>query len=173
MNGLPKDYRGRCEILLNDVDCTAVNRNLVVLFVLLSSGLSIEEAAELATHLMYSAALTEAGAAYVKRCTGYIYNSNRDDATSRRSLPTRGEGKIFPPQTAFGRPTEMFRSTYDLATALRSMRSVVFDPARVDDRDRFLVGLKPAHRLALERVRQTGVLAPFSLNTSPFTQPNR
>ncbi len=56
VNGLPKHYQGKCDILLNDIDPIVVNRNLIILFALLGSGPSMDEAAELATHLMYSAA---------------------------------------------------------------------------------------------------------------------
>ncbi|KAG5338829.1 hypothetical protein C0989_006060 [Termitomyces sp. Mn162] len=66
INGLPAGYRGKCDILLNDVDTITVNRNLVILYALLGSGPSIEQSAEMAIHLMYSSALPPAIATYLR-----------------------------------------------------------------------------------------------------------
>jgi len=70
VNGLPGDYRGKCEILLNDADVVVVNRSLVIPYALLGSGPSIEESAELATHLIYSAALSVSSAEQLRRYIG-------------------------------------------------------------------------------------------------------
>jgi hypothetical protein len=177
VNGLPKDYHGKCDILLNDVDPVAVNRSLVILYVLLNSGPSIEESAELATHLMYSAALSAASAAYLKECTRVIYGGGPvdGDMSFRSCLKTRGEGRLLTMQTtmAIKRPMEMFLSTYELRRGLESMRGILMDPLREDDRDKTFVSLKPAHRMARARFWQTGVLAPYSFDVRNFSQPNR
>ncbi|KAJ7860586.1 hypothetical protein B0H14DRAFT_3622315 [Mycena olivaceomarginata] len=119
VNSLPWDYAGYCDNLLNDTNPVLINRNLVILFVLLSSGPSIEEDAEFCTHLMYSAALPEVGADYVKRCINFIYASQGEfeaDLSFRRCLDTRGEGKVYSVQPSAGikRPLEMFHSNYSL-----------------------------------------------------------
>jgi hypothetical protein len=177
VNGLPKDYLGKCDILLNDVDAVAVNRSLVILYILLNCGPSIEESAELATHLMYSAALTVASAAYLKECTRVIYGSGPldGDMSFRSCLKTRGEGRLLTMQTtmAIKRPMEMFLSTYELPRGLESMRRILIDPLREDDRDKTFVSLKPAHRMALARFWQMGVLAPYSFDVRNLSQPNR
>ncbi|KAK0238484.1 hypothetical protein EDD85DRAFT_826999 [Armillaria nabsnona] len=176
VNGLPKHYQGKCDILLNDIDPIVVNRNLIILFALLGSGPSMDEAAELATHLMYSAALPAAGASFVQRCIDYVYGSNSDGEISYRVvLSTRGSGKISSLQTSAGikHPVEMFRSSYDFPTALNSMRRAFTEASKSDDHDRLLSKLTPGHRLAIKRFRETGVLAPFSLNTNTFMHPNR
>ncbi|KAF8211095.1 hypothetical protein K438DRAFT_1752810 [Mycena galopus ATCC 62051] len=178
VNSLPWDYTGYCDILLNDTNPVLVNRNLVILFVLLSSGPSLEEAAELAVHLMYSAALPQASAEYVNRCINFIYASRGEfeaDLSFRRCLDTRGEGKVYSVQPSAGikRPMEMFHSNYTLAAALQSMKDTTLAPDGLDFREKYFAGLKPAHRMAFQRFRETGILAPFSLNTSNFTQPNR
>ncbi|KAJ7233102.1 hypothetical protein C8J57DRAFT_1196085 [Mycena rebaudengoi] len=178
VNSLPMDYAGNCDILLNDVDPVVLNRNLVILFVLLSCGPSIEEAAEFSTHLMYSAALPTEGAEYVKRCIGFIYDCDGEfegDLAFQRCLETRGDGKLYSFQTSISikRPLEMFHSSYPLSSALKSMRNTMLDADRLDCREKFFAGLKPSHRLAFQRFRESGVLAPFSLNTVNFTHPNR
>ncbi|KAF7345462.1 DUF4470 domain-containing protein [Mycena venus] len=180
VNSLPWDYAGYCDILLNNTNPVLVNRNLVILFVLLSSGPSIEEAAEFCTHLMYSAALPEAGAEYVKRCINFIYSPETGgepeaDLSFRRCLDTRGEGKVYAVQPSAGikRLLEMSHSNYTLSSALQSMKDATLAPDRLDFREKYYAGLKPPHRMAFQRFRESGILAPFSLNTSNFTQPNR
>ncbi|KAJ7173458.1 hypothetical protein C8R46DRAFT_115452 [Mycena filopes] len=177
VNSLPWDYAGYCDILLNDTNPVLVNRNLVILFVLLSSGPSLEEAAEFATHLMYSAALPGAGAEYVKRCVEFIYDSDESDVdlSFQRCLDTRGEGKVYCVQPSAGikKLLEMFHSSYPLTSALKSMKETTLAPDRLDFREKYFAGLKPSHRMAFQRFRESGILAPFSLNTSNFTQPNR
>ncbi|KAJ7777158.1 hypothetical protein B0H16DRAFT_1302211 [Mycena metata] len=174
INSLPSDYAGYCDVLLNETNPILVNRNLVILFVLLSSGPSLEEAAEFSTHLMYSAALPGAGAEYVKRCIEFIYDSG-ESVSFQRCLDTRGEGKVYCVQPSAGikKLLEMFNSNYPLNTALKSMKETTLAPDRLDFREKYFAGLKPSHRMAFQRFRESGILAPFSLNTSNFTQPNR
>ncbi|KAG5715269.1 hypothetical protein E4T56_gene8876, partial [Termitomyces sp. T112] len=177
INGLPAGYRGKCDILLNDVDTITVNRNLVILYALLGSGPSIEQSAEMAIHLMYSSALPPAIATYLRGCVRVIYGegTNEGKLLFRCSLGTRGQGKIYSMQStmAMRRPMEMFHSTYDLRKGLRSKRTTITDTRHVDDVDRAFASLQPAHRLALAHFRRKGVLAPFSLSTRGFSEPNR
>ncbi|KAJ6580856.1 hypothetical protein B0H19DRAFT_930261 [Mycena capillaripes] len=172
VNGLPENYQGKCDILCNDLNGIVVNRNLVILFVLLTAGADVAEAAELAVHLMYSAALTPAMAKYVNQCSETIFKTHGGQSGI---WDTRGVGKIrslqwnSDIQLAF----QMFRSTYKLPVALANMRSVMWSPKRVDYRDRHLSTLEPGHRVAFSRFRTTGVLAPFAVDVQHFTQPNR
>jgi hypothetical protein len=48
---------------------------------------------------------------------------------------------------AIKRPMEMFLSTYELRRGLESMRGILMDPLREDDRDKTFVSLKPAESL--------------------------
>ncbi|KAF5384653.1 hypothetical protein D9757_007444 [Collybiopsis confluens] len=180
VNNLPLGYRGRFDVLLNTSDPITANRNLVILYALLhplDPEPSTDKVAALAVHLMYSSALTSPGAAYLKRCLDDIYGSQYegDNFSFRISLGIRGKGKIHSLQTITGtkQPREMFNSTYGLAQALRSQRRVLDAPENTDHWDRFLSRLKPSHRMAFKRFRDTGVLAPFSADTSHFTHPNR
>jgi hypothetical protein len=172
VNDLPDNYEGQCDILCNDLDGIVVNRNLVILFVLLTAGTDVVEAAELAVHLMYSAALTPAMAEYVRKCTETIYGSH---GAQSGEWNTRGAGKIrslqrfSDLQVAF----QMLRSQYKLSDALASMHSMLLAPGRVDYRDRHLSYLEPSHRVSFSRFRRTGVLAPFSADVNHFTEPNR
>ncbi|KAJ7609039.1 hypothetical protein FB45DRAFT_945186 [Roridomyces roridus] len=175
INSLPADYSGYCDVLLNETNPVLVNRNLVLLFILLSSGPSLEEAAEIATHLMYSAALPGGGAEYVKRCVTFIYRDCDADLSFQRCLDTRGEGKVYSvqPSTGTKRLLEMTHSTYPLSSALKSMKDTTMAPDQLDSNEKYFSSLKPAHRMSFQRYRETGILAPFSMTTVNFTQPNR
>lgn len=150
---------------------------LVILCALLTPGPSIDEAAELATHLMYSVRLPEKAASYVRYCVNCIYGEemNEGEMSFQIALTTRGRGKLYSaqPATAIKRPMEMFSSRYTLAKALNSMKDTLQDPFQVDDRDKMLSGLMPSHRVSLDRFWKTGVLAPFSLDLGHFQAPNR
>lgn len=178
VNNLPRGYQGTCDILLNNADAITANRNLVILYILMTAGPSIEEAAELAVHLMYSSRLTTNMAAYLRRCVHMIYGdcaNGGSDMTFQRTFPTRGRGKLSTAQPAMAikRPVEMFLSRYDLVKAMRRMKDALFAPARLDERHKLLAGLEPPHRLAHVYFWKTGVLSPFSLDLGPFNQPNR
>jgi hypothetical protein len=170
-------YSGRLDVLLNNSNTVVLNRILIVLCVLLSPGPSIEESAELTTHLMSSASLPEIGAAYVRYCIKLIYGEELNDGemSFQTTLKTRGRGKLYSAQPAAGikRPLEMFSSTYNLAKATRSMLNAVQDPFCTDDRHKILSSLQPAHRLAMIRFWQRGILSPFAMDLSAFKQPNR
>jgi hypothetical protein len=174
VNALPENYRGKCDILFNDRNSIVANRNLVILFALLSDGLALEEAAQLATNLMYSAALSPASATHMHKCVQAIYRQRewQGQTFPEGCLKLRGEGKINMLSDMQG-PLDMLFSTYTLPTALQSMKSVMLNPSRVDFRDRHLAVLRPVHRLAFIRFRETGVLAPFSADLSQCTEPNR
>lgn len=178
VNNLPRGYEGTCDILLNGPDAISANRNLVILYILMTAGPSIEEAAELAVHLMYSSRLTANMAAYLQRCVHMVYGDSANcgpDMTFQRTFQTRGRGKLSSAQPAMAikRPVEMFLSRYELPRAMRRMKDVLFDTSRLDKRHKLLAGLEPPHRLAHVYFWKTGVLSPFSLDLGPFNQPNR
>ncbi|KAG5651573.1 hypothetical protein H0H81_008221 [Sphagnurus paluster] len=178
VNGLPKGYRGKCDILLNDTDAIVLNRSLVILCALLSAGPSIEESAELAVHLMYSAALTPASAAYLRGCTRIVYGDGASDGdmSFQCTLETRGPGKICSMQSTMSmrRPIEMFLSCYELRNALEGMRrTMVSENLDCHHLDRYFANLKPSHRVSVVHFRESGILAPFSLDVRGFSQPNR
>lgn len=154
-----------------------INRHLILLYALLRSGRDVEESAEFATHLMYSAFLTPPCADYLKSCVAEIYGvgPGECDMSFHRSLETRGGGKLYTVQTTMGikRPVEMAMSTYGFTKARRSHQEALLHISDIDNRERFLMKLKPSHRLVLTRFWETGVLAPFFLNTASFNKPNR
>ena len=121
--------------------------------------------------------LTLPSAEYLKTLVDEIYSvgNHEGDMSFHSSLDTRGSGKLYTIQTAMGirRPVEMVSSTYGLTKARRAFHDALFHPFQIDDRERYLMKLKPAHRLTLLRFWETGVLAPVFSNTISFNQPNR
>jgi hypothetical protein len=177
VNSFPDDYSGECHILFNDINPLVVNRNIVILHALLTSGDALDEAAECALHLMYSAALTPVMLAHLHRSIDAIYGQNawQGHPSPSARWRTRGRGEIRATQHFSNmRPVlQMFLSTYGLPEALKNMHDIMFNPSRVDYRDRYIANLEPSHRMAFMHYRKSGVVAPFSYDTGHFTQPNR
>lgn len=126
----------------------------------------------MATHLLYSSYLPPASITYLDQCLDLIYgNSEMSFDTGmafRACLNTRGDGKLHSLQSAMSikQPLDLFRSRPTSPTKLW------YDPY-LDSKERFFATLKPAHRLAFKRFDDTGVLAPFGLDTATFTELNR
>ena len=177
VNSLPDDYSGKCDILFNDRDPIVVNRNFIFLYTLLNPIAPIPGAAELVLHLMYSAALSPQAYSQLCICASMVLGSSLDDekplADEHFSVRGRGGLHVVFEQDVLKEFLKMPLSNYRLEDAIKNMRSAMFHPSRVDYRDRHLAGLKPAHRVAWNHHRQTGVLAPFSAKTSHLTEPNR
>lgn len=177
VNNIPTGHFGKVDVLINNSNVVVVNRMLVILCVLLTPGPSIEESAELATQLMYSASLAEPAASYVRRCADLVYggNSRAREISFQVAIDTRGRGKLYSaqPASSIKRVVEMLSSDYSLSKAAASMKNVFQDPFYADDREKLLLTLKPAHRLALHRFWQTGILAPFATDVRNLKSPNR
>ncbi|KAI0084571.1 hypothetical protein BDY19DRAFT_530222 [Irpex rosettiformis] len=173
VNGLPEEYKGKCKILLNDLDSVVSGRNTAILFILLSDyGLEIEEAAELCLHLQYSASLTQEQAKYVFGRIADLFSGGEMDGC-HKEIKLRGGGTLYISFDDVREIVDMITSRYPISKARRSMDSVMLAPSRRDYVDRYLFALHPPHRVGEMRLRRTGVLLPFSASTGHFTEPNR
>ncbi|KAK7036542.1 hypothetical protein VNI00_011475 [Paramarasmius palmivorus] len=177
INSLPKDYPGRVTVLFNSSSSHGedINRSLVILYTLCASGPSIDESAELVTHLLYSRFLTPQQAGYVRSCVDYIYGSASGEGEGvgeegsgmsfRATLPIRaqekGKSSLSTIQTAVGprQLLEMFSAKWDRDDAVRCIK----DEGTKDSWELFLSKLQPSHRLAFQVYRDSGVLLPFAL----------
>lgn len=178
VNGLPSDYAGKCDILFNDKNPIVVNRNWIILYTLLQPMVAIKDATELATHLMYSAALSPAATAHLNRCVSILYGQGiiqDDKLVASGSLPMRGKGvlHVMADKDDMKEFLKMPLSTYNFEEAVKNRHLTMLHPSRVDYRDRYLASLTPGHRMAWTRHQQTGVLAPFSASINHLTEPNR
>ncbi|TFK68722.1 hypothetical protein BDN72DRAFT_841394 [Pluteus cervinus] len=175
VNGLPENYRGNCDIYFNDKNPLVTNHNLVVLFALLNPAIPLDRAINVAIHLMYSSALTAAMARDFYTCMWAIYSNPSSSHCWSGELPSRGPGKLR--FTQMTRDTfdilRMYTSSYPLHDALQGMREIMMSPQRVDYRHKHMLMLKSEHRLPYEYFRNLGIVSPFSVDTTAFTEPNR
>lgn len=128
INSLPSDYTGKCDVLFNGKNTVVVNRNIIILYALLGPRHPIPGAAELATHLMYSSALSDVSSAHLDRCILIIYEQgvcDREPTVTNGILPMRGKGALHIMQVVYDLEEHigMFLSTYQLPEALKNMRS--------------------------------------------------
>ncbi|KAF8074568.1 hypothetical protein FPV67DRAFT_587451 [Lyophyllum atratum] len=172
VNGLPDAYQGKCDILFNDWNPLVVGHNLVVLWALLNPQLSIDDAAELALHIMYSSSLTYNMSAFLSKFMDVLDGLPLSRDTT---LPIRGRGKLHVELASVDlRVTkEMLRSRYGIRAASHAYSKIMCNRKREDYTDRHLTGLEPSHRLAFSHYRSSGILGPFSLDLSHFEEPNR
>jgi len=66
----------------------------------------------------------------------------------------------------------MITSQINPAAANNALNSVMNAPERVDYRDRFYFGLKPAHRVAFQEFRRFGITMPFGAVNAHLNVPN-
>ena len=186
VNSLPEDFTGTLDILYHDQKTIQAGHTLLILYALLNDELPIEEAAEFAVHLMYSAALTTPMAAYLYRCIQTVYGAFEglegnpfDDAhkgkTYDAKLPIRGGKTLEGVHEAWmlGLFLEQYVSDYKLKTAQRKMAKVMQNPKREDFAERFMVPLEGQHRVGITHFRKSGILLPFNVDAAHFDQPNR
>lgn len=178
VNGLPGNYRGRCTIIVNDIDPQVTARNLIILAILLdtTSKSPAEEVAEAALHISYSAAVTKAQEDLVKTCHGRILSSNELEGRTR-SWFSGSPCEMLRYELDEGTMAEagrLLKSSYSLQEAKNDMHRIMMAPSRVDYRDRYLASLRPHHRVAHMKWRDgTGIVLPFGEPAGSFTEPNR
>ncbi|KAF9073118.1 hypothetical protein BDP27DRAFT_1216379, partial [Rhodocollybia butyracea] len=185
VNNLPENYQGRCNILLNDHSPIITTRNILILYALLHRGPTIESAAELALHLMYSARLRAADSSELRARAQVVYgdmfpcqddsHDNSEGPMILKTLKIRGKGKLYATQVTahlYKEPLRMLKATHSLKDTQNALHSAMLNPKRIDYLERYFCGLKPAHRLSDFRFREKGVLFPFSVDVTEFQEPN-
>lgn len=148
---------------------------MIALSILLdtTSAAPVGEVAEAVLHLLYSAALTKAQASLIKTHLDRILSSNEAPSPQLASgVPVDGFYYLLATEI-LDIAEALVKSSYSWASAKRSMYQVMLAPSRVDYRDRYLAGLRPRHRAAHMRWRESGVLLPFGGPLEAFDQPNR
>ncbi|KAJ3503593.1 hypothetical protein NLJ89_g8362 [Agrocybe chaxingu] len=185
INNLPDDYTGKLDVILQDQNSLYANRNLVILFTLLSSDLPVDDAVELAVHLWYSSALTTPMASAYYQCLERIFGSYehydliqpltvRSGELWKPKFALRGAGSLSAEVdvASLKSTLEMCLSEYTLTKARRNMTRSMHHPKRKDLVDRLMVPLEANHRIALAHFRDACILLPFAADTIEFNQPN-
>ncbi|EIM80807.1 uncharacterized protein STEHIDRAFT_135143 [Stereum hirsutum FP-91666 SS1] len=180
VNGLPADYRGACNILLNDRDIHIFTRNVLFLAILLDEYESIEEAAEMAVDLSYSMRLSSTTASRVQmkmRVLGMILIGSVMGTPKSTSISIRGKSRLVirhdMDEFTYLAKRGVLDVPIDVDDAERAMHESLLHPSRQDYRDLYYSGLKPAHRLAASTYRTNGMTRPIGTNLNEFDQPNR
>ncbi|KAF5374237.1 hypothetical protein D9758_004727 [Tetrapyrgos nigripes] len=179
VNGLPDDYNGTMNILINDHDPMVVCRNILVLAIL-GLGDDVEDAAELALHLWYSVFLP--GDAWAIRSLklyqelGILPSAK---ATSSHRLLSFGSHSslnvVFDDETLRTMLTTIATNTISRLTpavANNALHNVMMAPQRVDYRHRYYLGLEPSHRVAFQEWREFGIVYPFGGCSAHLNVPN-
>lgn len=133
----------------------------------------VGEVAEAVLHLLYSAALTKAQSSLIRTHLDRILSSNESPSPQLASgVPIDGFYYLVATEI-LDIGEALVKSSYSWAHAKRSMHQVMLAPSRVDYRERYLAGLRPRHRAAHMKWRESGVLLPFGEPVEAFDQPNR
>ncbi|ORY90149.1 hypothetical protein BCR35DRAFT_343644 [Leucosporidium creatinivorum] len=179
INGLPDDYSGNLTLLLNDRDSTVTYRNLLLLEIL-TSVKDVNEAAETATHLWFSAFLPHTLWLQVldlgKKLVDELRPGRPGTSTYTKKL-TNGSSFFFDVRDET--KMELFRAAlssstrYDVAHATNEYNRVMLAPSRVDYRDRGIAAMEPNHRLSWFEHRRCGIVLPFAALNAHHNVPNR
>src|ERR1700733_6207210 len=124
------------------LDPCVVGRNLVILHALLSSGIPVEEAAELALHLMYLSFITKAALSFLNHSIGFVCSTPLSE-----KLSAEGQGMlhVVSRPNSFDSVIDMIRPTYGMKTALLGYQHIMLNAKRQDYCDRFMSALRPGH----------------------------
>ena len=170
VNALPSDYRGTFQALINNVKPVTSARDVVVLYFLLDPAFDADAAAELCTHLIYSAALTPAQSEAMHLRLPSLFAAANGPETSRQDFY---DGRLRVQDQALRPLVDLLQSTYTLEDAKKKMYDVTHWNGHVHHLEKYVWSLKPAHRLSEVKLRKTGILLPFGESTSAYTEPNR
>jgi hypothetical protein len=171
VNNLPSDYTGTCTIVLNSLNTYVASRTLITLYLLLGAT-PVDEAAEGALHLGYSASLTPEMAGYLAATTHRLLDSFDVKTTLVAERGGSSLEVIYPP-VIWEEIREQLSSAYDHKTAATRRCRVMLAKERLDYRERHIMALKPPHRLSFVRHRSTNILLPYCVSDERFTELNR
>jgi hypothetical protein len=173
-NSLPSNYTGKLTVLINDGTMVISCRNLILLSIL---GTIEDEAlaADVALHFWYSLLLPSGYKHHVKAAVAKFLD--------------RLEGWCGPqPPFALGPQSDVVfplwpgvvkwlsfcaDSSMTPEYAKQEYGEVRNRPSQKDYISRLYYNLKPSHRVAFQRYRQTGIVLPFSASVDEFTEANQ
>jgi hypothetical protein len=162
INSLPSDYSGNLDILINDCTTAVICRNLVLLLIL---GTVPNEvlAVDMALHFWYSVFLP------------LEYQLRKGLVRSNFPLGPRSTLSCYLPEPGpefrwmLLRYLESHLSIEDIRKEYDRVRNT---PTRHANRERKYARLRPAHRVAFQKYRRSGILLPFGEVDARFNKPN-
>jgi len=179
---LPNTFSGKLTFVINNLSAYNTARNFVMLHIAATQEPKL--AAELITHLWFSARLPEKMLAIIKErilphMDAVLQNwpadlEDDEESTSHLDLgPARTcDLSMSVSGLELSSMLWIFRADHDVPTALAERREVLTDPLGQDFRDLELAFQQPAWRVSTTRYRKTGVLGPLRANLEAFTAIN-
>lgn len=178
--GLPSDYTGVCNIIINDRDWDIVARSVIMLLVALQYEPHV--AAEMILHLWYSPRITHD--MFAKLQTGIAPLIEAVRTKMAQKAGTSAQSVVW----TFGRCTINLAITNkhwdELPVHLKgcqgmtaeeahiARRSVTFEKTREDFVESVLYSHPPGWRAPVMKMREDGMLLPFGASREAFEAPN-
>ena len=178
INSLPDNYTGKLDVSINDPNPLVACRNLTILLVL-GSYPDEDTAVDVALHHWFSA-LVPSDYHTITSTAAHSFLDYIVKGSNSFKLPSTRSTVYLSPSASS--PT--FSKTRDAVEhicgkhipskeqARTAHERVRFAASRRDHRDRVMAQLKPSHRLAFQRFRETGIVLPFGAQSSHFDTAN-
>jgi hypothetical protein len=178
--GLPEDYAGECDVVINDGNISITARNIIML--LTAMHFDAKTAVPIIIHLWYSAllpipivrALQESILPYVEDVCQSIRNER--DASQHTKIFRFGARPILIAlrKHDWFQLAEMFQppSGLSMNAATRVRKDTMMAPARIDYVDRALLKMSPGRRTGAWRFRLDGILLSHGVSRKDFVLPN-
>lgn len=174
VNCLPFEYSGHLKILINDHSREIVARNIILILILATIP-DENLAADIALHFWYSAWMPRE---YKERIEVLIAQFLHDwclvdDLSSTLSFGAHGCLHCHDVLGLIRYLRHIVMPTDDPDELRAEYDSVRQSIRRRDFHDRRYLGLRPSHRVAVEKYRRHGIVLPFGADDSEFKEPNR
>lgn len=174
VNTLPSNYTGKLTVLINDGTMIISCRNLIILSIL---GTIEDEAlaADVALHFWYSLLLPSGHKQHVKAAVAKFLDrlEHWSGPQPPFSLGPRSD-VVFPLWPGVVNWLKFCAdSSMTPEYAKQEYGEVRNRPSQKDYISRLYYNLKPSHRVAFQRYRQTGIVLPFGAGVDEFTEANQ
>lgn len=167
-NGLPSDYSGHLNILVNDRDVFIFCRNVVLLLIL---GNVPDEtiAADMALHFWYSVSMPSE---YHFQLSVILKSFLKQDIAFPIPLGPRSTLSTLFPKEFLTYFLHLISSSYSIGDIQGEYNRIRSAPSRQDLRDKKYASLKLSHRVAFQQYRRFGIVLPFGAMNAHFNCPN-
>jgi hypothetical protein len=176
VNSLPEDYSGTLTLTLNACSYSAALRTLLSMYTLLAHP-SIPAAAESVVHLLFSNSLTPSLADLFSKTLDLLVAKYAQGGVNLLPPEIQGQGERRTLECLWSDETmeecvKTMRQEKNLEAARYIRQAVQLSKERASTRERYMVALRPPHRLGYMQYRLRGVLLPFGDSDAQFTVPN-
>lgn len=176
--GLPKNYVGRCHIVINDRSTTVFARNALLLLVALQ--FEPEVATPIMLHLWYSAMLPQAMVEALQKgilpciqdVCDKIQKKPENVMQAKTFLHGNSSVRLVLKKLEWTVLVRMLVPSKELTAPIAQTIRQAITLARVDHIDRSLYRMPPGRRARAIHFRRYGVLLPFGASRKDFAVPN-